>query len=133
MESLSSIVPLFGPVSLGIATIYVCWLVCRHTSSPLPPGPSPLPLVGNIFNIPKTSPWVTYRKLSKQYGKSSFCSTCMMYHWVLTIVIRSGKILALRAFGQVLIVVDDAKVAVELLEKRSAVYSSRPESSMVAL
>lgn len=57
----------------------------------------------------------------------------MMYHWVLTIVIRSGKILALRAFGQVLIVVDDAKVAVELLEKRSAVYSSRPESSMVAL
>ena len=46
---------------------------------------------------------------------------------------NAGKLLSLKALSQVLIVVDDAEIAVELLEKRSAIYSSRPESPMIAL
>ncbi|PIL22725.1 cytochrome P450 [Ganoderma sinense ZZ0214-1] len=87
---------------------------CLRTTSirdTLPPGPSSLPLIGNLLNIPKVSPWLAYRELSKRYG----------------------KIMSFKVFSQVLILVDDAEVAVELLEKRSSIYSSRPESPMVAL
>ena len=41
--------------------------------------------------------------------------------------------MSLTAFGQVLIIVDDTDIAVELLEKRSAIYSSRPQSHMAEL
>lgn len=35
--------------------------------------------------------------------------------------------------GQTIIAIDDPKIAVELLEKRSAIYSSRPSSNMIVL
>ena len=35
---------------------------------PLPPGPRPLPIIGNILNIPKVRPWLGYSELSKKYG-----------------------------------------------------------------
>ncbi|KAM5539417.1 hypothetical protein V8D89_006869 [Ganoderma adspersum] len=113
--SSSAVAPFSALIILVIASIYLYWAKPsrRGTSirSTLPPGPSSLPVVGNLFNIPKVSPWLAYRELSRQYG----------------------KILSLKALSQVLIVVDDAEIAVELLEKRSAIYSSRPESPMIAL
>jgi len=38
----------------------------------------------------------------------------------------SGKILSFQLFGQVIVVLNSAKVAKDLLEKRSAIYSGRP-------
>ena len=43
-----------------------------------------------------------------------------------TFVWRTGPISSLTAFGQHLIIVNEAHIAVELLEKRSAIYSDRP-------
>ena len=43
----------------------------RSRGLPLPPGPPSLPLVGNIFNVPKSQPHVGYRELSAKYGRSS--------------------------------------------------------------
>ncbi|TBU30035.1 hypothetical protein BD311DRAFT_805834 [Dichomitus squalens] len=100
--------------SLGLVSLAVLLVVLWRSTprqGPLPPGPPRLPLVGNLLDIPKISPWVAYRDLSRKYG----------------------KILSLAAFGQTLIIVDDTDIAVELLEKRSLNYSSRPESHMVAL
>jgi cytochrome P450 len=37
-----------------------------------------------------------------------------------------GKILSFQLFGQVIVVLNSAKVAKDLLEKRSAIYSDRP-------
>ena len=33
-----------------------------------PPGPIPLPLIGNIHQVPKTHPWLKYTEWAKQYG-----------------------------------------------------------------
>ena len=34
----------------------------------LPPGPKPLPLIGNMHQVPKTHPWLKYTEWAKQYG-----------------------------------------------------------------
>jgi hypothetical protein len=33
-----------------------------------PPGPRPLPLIGNLFDIPKEFSWLSYVQLSRKYG-----------------------------------------------------------------
>ena len=47
--------------------------------------------------------------------------------------IVAGKIISLQAMGRCMVIIDDANTAVELLEKRSAIYSSRAHSVIVDL
>ncbi|KAI0264159.1 cytochrome P450 [Gloeopeniophorella convolvens] len=76
----------------------------RRQGLPYPPGPSPLPLIGNMLDIPKKFSWLTYAEMGKKYG----------------------DVLSLRAFGHMVVVLNSAKAAKELLEKRGAIYSDRP-------
>lgn len=72
--------------------------------SRLPPGPLPLPFIGNKFDIPKSKPWLQFEQWSKKYGP------------IFTIWIGRKPTL----------IISDPQVAVDLMEKRSAKYSSRP-------
>jgi cytochrome P450 len=72
--------------------------------SRLPPGPLPLPFIGNRFDIPKTKPWLQFEQWSRTYGP------------IFTIWIGRKPTL----------IISDPQVAVDLMEKRSAKYSSRP-------
>lgn len=47
---------------------------------PYPPGPRPLPLVGNLFDIPKEFSWLSYAQLSKKHGMVHFCETVTPSH-----------------------------------------------------
>jgi hypothetical protein len=58
------------------ACALVGWYLWRYMRSlgklPLPPGPRSLPIIGNLFDIPKsTQPWHTYQKWHEQYGAPS--------------------------------------------------------------
>ena len=35
-----------------------------------PPGPRPLPIIGNLLDIPKESSWLAYAEFSKKYGEA---------------------------------------------------------------
>ena len=35
-----------------------------------PPGPRPLPIIGNLLEIPKDFSWLAYTQFSKKYGTS---------------------------------------------------------------
>ncbi|KAG2111960.1 cytochrome P450, partial [Suillus discolor] len=78
---------------------------------PLPPGPRPIPLIGNIRGVDINAPWLAYTEWGKQYGDIVYSNL----------------------FGQHIVVINSEKVAIELLEKRSYNYSDRPDLPTNAL
>ncbi|KIJ63410.1 hypothetical protein HYDPIDRAFT_92580, partial [Hydnomerulius pinastri MD-312] len=72
---------------------------------PLPPGPTPVPLLGNLFSVDAENPWKTYTE------------------WKATYV---GEIVYFRLLDQELVILNSQSDASEMLEKRSQIYSDRP-------
>lgn len=73
-----------------------------------PPGPPGLPLVGNLFDVPPVDSHLFYAEIAKTYG----------------------PIMQFKILSRTVIVISTAKVASELLDKRGAIYSDRPEFPM---
>ncbi|KIP07997.1 hypothetical protein PHLGIDRAFT_70194 [Phlebiopsis gigantea 11061_1 CR5-6] len=69
-----------------------------------PPGPRGLPLVGNLFDLPRESTWLTYEAWGRKYG---------------------SDILYLNVLGTHMIVLNSTEAAREILEKRASLYSDR--------
>ncbi|KAJ8516458.1 hypothetical protein ONZ45_g6243 [Pleurotus djamor] len=84
----------------------------RRRQLPLPPGPSRLPIVGNLFNIPKTHQWLQYQKWAAEFD---------------------SDILYTEVFGTPNIILNTLEAANELLNRRSAVYADRPRLRMLEL
>jgi hypothetical protein len=71
---------------------------------PLPPGPKPLPLLGNLFDIPTSREYEVYTGWGRDYG----------------------DVVHVNVLGQHLIIINSIEAADELLDQRSTIYSSRP-------
>ena len=44
-------------------------LLLRSRHKKLPPGPPPIPIVGNIHQLPKEREWITFSKWAETYGE----------------------------------------------------------------
>ncbi|KAF8258900.1 cytochrome P450 [Lactarius quietus] len=83
------------------------WLITRLAQRALrnlPPGPKGLPIVGDVFRIADQD-WLASPQRRDEYGE-------MMY---------------VSALGQGFLIINSQRVAIELLEKRSNIYSDRPK------
>jgi len=94
---------------LALAAV-ITWLAQRlyrsiflHTPS-LPPGPKPLPLLGNLFDMPVSREYETYTQWGREYG----------------------DVVHVSALGQHIIILNSSEAANDLLDQRSAIYSDRP-------
>ncbi|KAI0768267.1 CyP450 monooxygenase [Trametes elegans] len=74
----------------------------------LPPGPKPLPIIGNALDVPTTMMGQKFREMTQKYG----------------------DVVYLDALGQPMIILGSHEAASELLDKRSANYSDRVPSVM---
>ncbi|KAJ3510173.1 hypothetical protein NMY22_g16052 [Coprinellus aureogranulatus] len=107
-------------------------LLPRRRKLPLPPGPPGLPLIGNALDVPPEESWRKFEEWSGQYGQ---CYS----HSVLAIEACTEKpsappgsdVIYLNLLGQDIIVLNSLTACRELLEKRSAIYSSRPNMPMM--
>jgi hypothetical protein len=62
------------PTVLSVAAFAVfvrLFLRHRHLVSVTPPGPTPIPFLGNIFDIPVDEPWLKYNEWAKKYHSMS--------------------------------------------------------------
>ncbi|EED79205.1 predicted protein [Postia placenta Mad-698-R] len=89
---------------LGLVAAYYVWLYLDKPKKALPPGPKPLPIVGNITNLTAQELWLRASQWAKSYG----------------------DVVYLHVFGQGLVFLNDYDAAVDLLEKRGAIYSDKP-------
>ncbi|KAF8588233.1 cytochrome P450 [Ramaria rubella] len=95
-----------GGVLLSMCLYYVkVW----KSKLPLPPGPKPLPIIGNVLDLPKEKDWETYGRWAKEYG----------------------DIVHVRTFGRSIIILNSYKAVNDLMEKRSSNYSDRPHLTML--
>ncbi|KAG2067385.1 cytochrome P450 [Suillus decipiens] len=84
--------------------IYLAKQVFTKNPAPYPPGPAGWPLIGNISDMPRIKPCLTFAEWGKKYG----------------------DITHVQVLGQHIIVLNSVKVAMEMLDNKSAVYSDRP-------
>jgi hypothetical protein len=68
-------------VDFLIVLSFICTLQAfrdyrRRRGLPYPPGPRPLPIIGNLLDIPMESSWLAYSQLAKKYGTSYVLFTC---------------------------------------------------------
>ncbi|KAJ3780712.1 cytochrome P450 [Lentinula aff. detonsa] len=82
----------------------VIFLQKRNARLRLPPGPKPLPIIGNVLEIPTERSWIKYAEWGRIYG----------------------DVIHIKAFGQSMIVLNSAKAIFDLLERRGGLYADRP-------
>ncbi|KAG2042217.1 cytochrome P450 [Suillus americanus] len=93
----------------GASALILALVIARRRASytgllPYPPGPKPLPVIGNVTHMSLTEPWLAYTAWKKIYG----------------------DLIRIQLMGQEIVVINSEKIARALLDRRSAVYSDRP-------
>ncbi|KAF9531054.1 cytochrome P450 [Crepidotus variabilis] len=89
------------------------FLIVRGLARPkrkFPPGPKGLPILGNLLDVPTDAVWKVYHEMAKKY---------------------QSPLIHLDILGSPIIVIDSLKVAQDLIENRSSIYSSRPRMPMM--
>ncbi|TFK32217.1 cytochrome P450 [Crucibulum laeve] len=96
-------------MSLLLVAAVLCVLIAWFKRSfikhpPLPPGPPAAPIIGHLLKIPQDNQEMVFYEWSKQYG----------------------GVMHLHVPGRSMIILNSTQAAVDLLDKRSANYSDRP-------
>ena len=120
----------FLAVTLDILVLVFSLAACsaiydyqKRRGVPYPPGPRPLPLIGNLLDIPKEFSWLTYTQLSNKHGMIYFAVGEPLTEGITA---PAGDILSFRVFGRVIVVLNSVKTSRDLLERRADIYSDRP-------
>ncbi|KAF8885508.1 cytochrome P450 [Infundibulicybe gibba] len=106
MDQLNLSQPFLTLCKAVIAALVLRFLAVTLRRPKYLPGPRGLPFFGNLFQIPNAHSWETYAKWRETYGDAIYVS----------------------ALGSSIVVLNSYEACVDILEKRSNLYSDRPVS-----
>ncbi|KAF5381704.1 hypothetical protein D9615_005603 [Tricholomella constricta] len=96
------------PLSAGLASLLVALFIWfrkpKASTASLPPGPKPVPVLGNVRDLTAKELWLPAAEWAKQYG----------------------DVVYLHVLGQGLVFLNSPEAAFELLDKRGSIYSDKP-------
>ena len=99
-----------GYTILLISSAVAAWfLLKKRTKCSFPPGPPPMPILGNVLDMPDSYMWLTFSEWSNKYG----------------------DVVHLNLLGRHIIILDSLTSVKDLMDGRSAIYSDRPHVPMV--
>ncbi|KAL1948477.1 hypothetical protein VTO73DRAFT_12552 [Trametes versicolor] len=95
-----------------VSFVVILTLAVRRALSQnaFPPGPKPVPLFGNLFQLSQQQEWLQFTSWGQIYG----------------------DVVTMRIFNKPIILLNSAQAIVDLFEARSAIYSNRPHLTMAA-
>ena len=67
-----------------------------------------------------------FHEWGRKYGTHGLICYTKLYSWVST-----GDVFILHVLGKPIVIINSEKAAVELMEKRSAIYSDRPRAPIL--
>ncbi|KDQ57072.1 hypothetical protein JAAARDRAFT_35668 [Jaapia argillacea MUCL 33604] len=91
---------------LAVVALYLLkrLLSRKATPAPLPPGPKGLPVIQNLLDMPTEYENLTFAQWGEKYG----------------------DLVSITLMGQTMIIVNSGKLAIDMLDRKSAIYSDRP-------
>ncbi|KIJ33064.1 hypothetical protein M422DRAFT_265094 [Sphaerobolus stellatus SS14] len=95
-------------IALGTLVFALFIWFRRSKGGPLPPGPKPMPFLGNIKDLTTKELWLPAREWAKQYGD--------------VVHLHVGPIS--------LIFLNSPEACFDLLDKRGSIYSDKPQLTM---
>ncbi|KAI6142757.1 cytochrome P450 [Pisolithus tinctorius] len=88
----------------GAGIFLIKRIISKKNPAPFPPGPKPLPLIGNLLDIPSEKQWLTFSDWADKFG----------------------DVVHLEVFGEHIVILNSVDAAIEMLDKKSSIYSDRP-------
>jgi len=115
-----------GSLSFGIIIGLIVLYAAHYLASPyrkLPPGPRGYPIIGSLLELRKEQ-WLKFAAWRKYYGQF----IVSILSWLVSDLDPTGDLIYITAAGQPIIVLNSHKVAADLLDRRSGIYSDRPRN-----
>ncbi|KAG7451799.1 cytochrome P450 [Guyanagaster necrorhizus] len=94
-------------IAIALVGLVLAWRLFRlnRRAMQFPPGPRGLPFIGNLLDMPSEKEWLTFAKWGEKYASVSI-------------------------LGRRLVIINSAQMAVNILDKKSSIYSDRPVVGM---
>jgi cytochrome P450 len=113
-------------LDVGCATLalYALWHFLSRKSNrfPFPPGPIGRPIIKNLLDWPAHNGWETFVQWGHKYGLYAF----LLASSAQSSCVKLGDLMHADIMGQHMIVVNSYETAVDLLQRKAAIYSGRP-------